>query len=107
VSVIESSSPVQNPRPCHPWAGLIEPSPQYCFARVSPILPDRTSRGKPFGGGTRIRTPVTRYGPLHYYGSSERSNPWYLISFGDIERHRFSADWDSRKQAWTMVELDF
>jgi hypothetical protein len=54
-----------------------------------------------------IRTPVTRYGPLHYYGSSERSNPWYLISFGDIERHRFSADWDSRKQAWTMVELDF
>lgn len=54
-----------------------------------------------------IETPVTRYGPLHYYGSSEKSDPWYLISFGDIERDRFSADWDSRKRAWRLDELDF
>lgn len=50
-----------------------------------------------------IQTPETRYGRLHYYGTGT----WYLISFGDIERDRFSADWDSRKRAWSMVELDF
>jgi hypothetical protein len=50
-----------------------------------------------------IETPVTRYGPLHYYGTGT----WYLISFGDIERDRFSSDWDSRKQAWRLDELDF
>jgi hypothetical protein len=50
-----------------------------------------------------IETPVTRYGPLHYYGTGT----WYLISFGDIERDRFSSDWDSRKRTWSLVELDF
>jgi hypothetical protein len=54
-----------------------------------------------------IATPQTRYGPLHYYGSRSETDPWYLISFGDIERHRFSADWDSRTRKWTLVGLDF
>jgi hypothetical protein len=54
-----------------------------------------------------IQTPVTLYGPLHYYGSQSEADAWYLISFGDIERDRFSADWDSRTGRWSVVELDF
>ena len=54
-----------------------------------------------------IRTPMTRYGPLYYYSSGSKREPWYLLSFGDIERLGFSADWDSRTQKWTMVEVHF
>jgi hypothetical protein len=54
-----------------------------------------------------IATPVTLYGPLHYYGSQSEADAWYLISFGDIETDRFSADWDSRSGRWSVVELDF
>jgi hypothetical protein len=54
-----------------------------------------------------IATPLTHYGPLYYYSSGSRRDPWYLISFGDIERHHFSADWDSRTQEWNVVKLDF
>lgn len=54
-----------------------------------------------------IETPTTRYGPLYYYGTGSEADTWYLISFGDIERDRFSADWDSRTRRWNVVELDF
>lgn len=54
-----------------------------------------------------IPAPMTRYGRLYYYASRSRSDPWYLLSFGDIERDRFSADWDSRTGKWTLVQLDF
>jgi uncharacterized protein (TIGR03382 family) len=54
-----------------------------------------------------IETPMTNFGPLHYYGSDSKDDPWYLISFGDIERDRFSADWDSRWGTWSIVKLDF
>ncbi|HEX6368741.1 MAG TPA: hypothetical protein VF006_07410 [Longimicrobium sp.] len=54
-----------------------------------------------------IATPMTQYGPLYYYYSSRsKLDPWYLISFGDIETHRFSSDWDSRSQRWSVVEFD-
>jgi hypothetical protein len=54
-----------------------------------------------------IRTPMTRYGPLYYYSTGSRSDAWYLLSFGDIERHRFSADWDSRTKRWTVTSFSF
>ena len=54
-----------------------------------------------------IPIPSTRYGPLHYYGSSSKQNVWYLISFGDPGKDDFQADWDSRKQKWVVLESDF
>jgi hypothetical protein len=54
-----------------------------------------------------IGTPMTRFGPLYYYSSGSKSEPWYLLSFGDIEMHRFSADWDSRTKRWTVTSLSF
>jgi hypothetical protein len=54
-----------------------------------------------------IPAPMTRYGRLYYYSSGSKREPWYLLSFGDIQKDRFSSDWDSRSGKWTVVELDF
>jgi hypothetical protein len=54
-----------------------------------------------------VTTPDTPYGPLHYYGSGPVPPQWYLISFGDPSEDGFSADWDSRTQAWTVAAFGF
>lgn len=56
-------------------------------------------------GAAGVEVPMTRYGPLHYYGSTERP-AWYLVSFGDPTVNRFSADWDSRRQKWSVYLMD-
>jgi hypothetical protein len=74
--------------------------------RFAPTLEQyRTARGTypPTLAMAGIETPMTRYGPLYYYSSGSKRDPWYLISFGDIETHLFSADWDSRTQQWTVT----
>jgi hypothetical protein len=77
---------------------------------IAPALEQyRTERGvyPPTLEAAGVATPMTRYGPLYYYSTGSGSDAWYLLSFGDIQRHRFSADWDSRTKKWTTTSYGF